>query len=482
MKLIPRQKIWLAIIVVVNLVLWIIPSDVVEQIARDRHTMLGRYSREHFYWIISFFIFSWVSFYVDWSTGQTYKKRWFQVIATLVFLVPVLGVVDYLLRSPEKAHYAKDSFAYHRPANFEVSVRFEDRPEARRTYPNAPKGYDPIDCTLRTDARGFRNRTALEQCDVVILGDSFAEGSSVSNEHTWAVRLAEISGLSVYNLGMSGYDPLHYLESLKRYGLGLKPRYVLCCLYEGNDFRSAKTDRKRLKPSFSKRMKSYFKQSPILGGLDHWMINTFGPINCDGSVRGVEVLDWLPLAIPAGPEANHYAFAPKQLRDLYESREEFSQDKHWLNPRGQLREMNRLCEEAGCHLVVVFAPTKAHVMMPVLGDRLPADKVRAFMALRYKKPLPEPDRFLATLLERAEARESVVGEWCAREGIGLVSAKDALRKAAVGGKQVYFTYDQHWTPLGHDAVAGAVHRYLTEHVHPPEQQAATGAVPGRRPP
>ena len=47
MKLIVRQKIWLAVVIVTNLLLWIIPSDVVELIARDRQTLLGRYSRGH---------------------------------------------------------------------------------------------------------------------------------------------------------------------------------------------------------------------------------------------------------------------------------------------------------------------------------------------------------------------------------------------------------------------------------------------------
>lgn len=476
MRLILRQKIWLAIIIVANLALWIIPSNVVEQIARDRHTMFGRYSREHFYWIVALFIFSWISFYVDWSTGETYKRRWFQVLATLLFLVPSLALIDYLLRSPETEHYAKDSFVYHRPIEAEFSARHEDHPEAYRTYPHATKGYRPIDCTLRTDARGFRNQTALEQYDVVVLGDSFAEGSGVSDEHVWPVRLAEISGLSVYSLGMSGYDPLHYLESLKHYGLDLEPQYVLCLLYEGNDFRSAKTDRKRLKPSFSKRMKTYFKQSPLLGALDRLMIHTFGPIHCEGPVRGVEILDWLPLAIPEGPDARHYAFAPKQLRDLFASRDEFSRDKHWLNPRRQLGEMSQLCREVGCRLVVVFAPTKAHVTMPTVGDRLPAPKVHAFMALRYKGRLPSPDTFLEILLERADAREAVVSDWCAREGIAFISMTEALREAAGGGKQVYFTYDQHWTPDGHEAVAEAVGRYLADHPPTTDRPAIGGAV------
>lgn len=464
MKLVPRQKIWLAIVIATNLALWIIPSDVVEQIARDRPTMLGRYSRTHFSWNLAILVVSLLSFYVDWSTGQTYKKRWFQVIAALLVFMPALALADFLLRTPQGTHYVKDDVAYHRPVEAAFEVTFEDRPQAHRTYPNASRGYGKVVCRHNTDRRGFRNLTTEDQYDVVVLGDSFAEGSSVSDEQVWPVRLAEMSGLNVYNLGMSGYDPLHYLHSLKRYGLALEPRLVLCLVYEGNDFRSAKSDRKRLSPSVSKRFKAYLKQSPIIGALDDLVINTFGPMGSQGPIRRGEVLDWLPLAIPAGPDAKYYAFKPKQMRDLYESRDEFSRDKHWLNPRRQLQKMNELCQGAGCRLVVIFAPTKAHVTLPAAAPRLSAEKVRSFMALRYKKPLPEPAEFLSNLLERVDAKEAVMREWCQREGIVFMSMSEPLRRAVLAADQVYYTYDQHWTPVGHDVVARAVFERLTDNL------------------
>lgn len=462
MKLMRRQKIWLGVIIVVNLALWLIPSDVVKQIARDRHTMLGRYSRAHFTWIVGMALFSLVSFYVDWSTGENYKRRWFQVLATLLVLTPVLAVIDFFVRAPGHAHYVQDGLAYHRPVHAEYHRDFVDSPNAYRTYPNAPAGYGTVKCTLRTDRRGFRNQTDQEQWDIVVLGDSFAEGSNVSDEHVWPVRLATKSGLGVYNLGMSGYDPVHYLDALREYGLPLKPRYVLCMLYEGNDFRSAKSDRKRKSPSFSKQIKRYFKQSPLISAMDDLLIEAFGPLNCTGRVKGVEMLDWLPVAIPEGSESGYYAFAPKQLRDLYAGRAEFSRGRHWLNSRGLLTEMNELCTTAGARLIVVYAPTKAHVVLPAVADRLPAEKVRAFTALSYRKDLPEPATFLAALLENIDARESVVGDWCRHESIPFVSMTRTLRDAAVGGAQVFYTYDQHWTPVGHEHVAETVYQFLAD--------------------
>ena len=462
MKLILRQKIWLTIVVVANLLLWIIPSDVVEQIARGRQTMLGRYSRTHFYWILGAAVISIISFYIDWSTGKTYKRRWFQFIATTLLLAPTLAVVDFLLRTPQGQHYIRDSIAYHRPVDSTFTDVFEDRPPTYRTYPNAAAGFGRIECELTTDSRGYRNRSRLDRYDIVVLGDSFTEGSSVTDDDPWPVRLSKHSGLSVYNLGMSGYDPLHYLQSLKELGLSLKPKVVVCMIYEGNDFRSAKTDRKRKNPSVSKRFKGYVKRSPLLNGLDRLLIETFAPIGSAAELPDTTAIDWLPLAIPAGASANFYTFAPKQLRDLYESREEFSRDKHWLNPRRQIAEMNELCKGVGCKFVLAYAPTKAHVVLPVVADELRPESVRAFMALRYKKELPEADVLLKYLVERADAREDVLSQWCKREGIALISTTAPLREAAIDGMQVYFTYDQHWTPDGHDVVARTVLDHLSD--------------------
>ena len=98
MKLILRQKIWLTIVLAANLALWIIPSDIVEQIARDRHTMLGRYSRTHFTWIVAIALISIVSFYIDWSQGAMYKRRWFRVAAAVIGLTPMLIIADFFIR------------------------------------------------------------------------------------------------------------------------------------------------------------------------------------------------------------------------------------------------------------------------------------------------------------------------------------------------------------------------------------------------
>jgi hypothetical protein len=459
-KLLPRQKIWLAIVIITNLALWLIPSDVVEDIARDRHTMLGRYSRQHFTWNVAIGLISIVSFYIDWSKGETYKRRWFQVIAVTTFAVPGLILLDFFLRTPETGHYIKTSLAFHHPPDGSWGREFVDKPEAHRTYPNAPPGYGSLDCTLHTDSRGFRNTTEHEQYDVVAIGDSFTEGSNVSDEHPWPQQLADISGLRVYNMGMSGYDPIHYLAALQEHALPLKPKIVLCMIYEGNDFRSAKADQKRTAPSLSSRFKEYLKQSPILATTDRFLIDTFGPINSTGHVNGVERLNWMPLRIPDGPAGHAYAFDPKQLRDLYQSPDDFALDKHWLAPRSHFEKMHDLCRKAGVRFVLLFAPLKAHVTLPLVADTLPADNVRTFTMMKFEDELPESQLLLTRLAAWADAKEFVIGQWCQRNEIPFLSLTEALQSATLAGQQTYYTYDQHWTPIGHEVVARRVHQLL----------------------
>lgn len=451
-----QKRIWLAVMLVANVVLWVIPSNVVEQIARDRHTLLGRYSRTHFGWILALAVFTFVNVYVDWGKWGSYKLRRFQLLAVFLVGFPAIVLIDFMARDPENAHYIRNHAAYRHPPDKTYRLTVVDKPKAFRTFPRVRPGYPQSECTLRTDKRGFRNQSDLEAYDVVVLGDSFAEGTYVTDEEVWPRRLETRTALSVYNLAVSGYDPHEYVASLERFGLDLKPRYVICMLYEGNDFRSAKSDQKRQNLSLSKRFKKYFKQSPIITSLDRLMINTLGPINRDGAVDGIDMLDWLPVAIPTGPAKNFYTFAPKQLRDLYQDQDEFSLDRHWFNVRDHMQRLKALCDQEGIRFVLVYAPQKAHVMFPLVADRLSAEKVCRFTALSYKKRLPEPDVFLAELLRNIEGRESVVREWCDAEGIPFVSLTEPLREAALSGVQVYFTYDQHWTSDGHRVAAATI--------------------------
>ena len=81
----------------------------------------------------------------------------------------------------------------------------------------------------KTDKNGFKNLdkiSNLRSVDIVALGNSFTEGMGVAIEKVWP-SLLMTKGYSAYNLGVQGYAPIQLLGSLKKYGIQLKPNYII---------------------------------------------------------------------------------------------------------------------------------------------------------------------------------------------------------------------------------------------------------------
>jgi hypothetical protein len=93
----------------------------------------------------------------------------------------------------------------------------------------------PLTVETRLDKDGFAHNSASPSFpDVAIIGDSFV-ADGVDERDSFGRRFEALSGLTVANLGVSGYGPFQYLEVLKRYGLSKKPKYAMFVFYAGND-------------------------------------------------------------------------------------------------------------------------------------------------------------------------------------------------------------------------------------------------------
>jgi len=97
--------------------------------------------------------------------------------------------------------------------------------------------------TARMDDNGFCNAPAdaytAPRFDVLAVGDSFTWCTSVNPEDAWPAQLARRSNLAVYNLGLPGRGLHEYVEMLRVFGVGKRPRVVVMNVYEGNDLRDA---------------------------------------------------------------------------------------------------------------------------------------------------------------------------------------------------------------------------------------------------
>lgn len=77
--------------------------------------------------------------------------------------------------------------------------------------------------------------------------------------------------------------------------------------------------------------------------------------------------------------------------------------------------------------------------------------------------LPPINKLIDTVLTRLDIKESAVKKFCRQESIEFVSLTEPLREGITLGRQLYFTYDDHWTPIGHEVVANTMSHYIEEH-------------------
>ncbi len=467
-----------AIIAAVNLLLWAIPSNVAYLIAQNRDILLRRYSLTQFIWMLLLIPISIIALYLIWSNETNKRKRQFQITALALSIIVSVLLVDLFIRLAEPKRYIMHKSYYHRVPNTIARGTIHDVPETAFSYPKMRPGYPDVEYTLTADKRGFRNKTDLEKYDIVILGDSFAEGSNVTDSEVWAVLLAQKSKLTVYNLGMAAGNPGTYLVTFKRFGVDLSPKMVLCMVYEGNDFRDSNFQRE---DTFGYYLSNYFRSSPIRRAFMELLVRQLGstdsdiPENLVASKNNhtsddkantdptlMNALSWLPVAVPDGPDAKYYAFTVKSLLAHFESRDTFLRLKGCQQTFANLRQIKEMCYAKNICLVIVYAPNKPHVLLPLIQHKVPPKSLRAFMALKESN-LPATDKLMDTVLDRLDVKESVVKEFCRQESIEFVSLTEPLRQGIAQGQQLYFTYDDHWTPIGHEVAANTISHYIDEH-------------------
>jgi hypothetical protein len=472
-----RIKLIMALgILALSFCLWLFPSNVVELIAKQREVLLGRYSVNRFSTLFLLTPVLWLLAYSLWASTKMGARQVGFRIAALLFSVLIAALaIEPLGRLIRKPRYVEkrvkekrdwnvervEGVVRHRPLNKIYKIRYVDLPPTARSYPEKRPGYPAVDITLTTDGRGYRNQTNYDQYDIVTVGDSFTEGSRVSDHETWPSLLDRRLNQSVYNLGISGGRPDRYLSVFRTYGLDLKPKIAIFMIYEGNDFK-----RIRLKKgpsskgrSFYRQVRESFKSSPVVKGLKKFFIKSLGPVNAEAPVPGAEILSWMPLAAPPGKGAKYYSFQPKRLTRLYVSESGFRQSPEWTTNAEVFEMIKDLCKKKGIRLIFAYAPSKPHVVMPLVREGIPEEKLHAFASLE-KGGLPRPGEFKRHLYDRLGSQEKVMRRFCESEGIGFVSVTRALQNMAAKGRQVYYTYDQHWTATGHLAVAEEISLYL----------------------
>lgn len=284
---------------------------------------------------------------------------------------------------------------------------------------------------VQYDHNGFRNDADLANAEIVILGDSMIEATSVPREETFAALLAEKQQCTVANLGQLWYGPIQEWIVLKRFGIPLKPRVCLWAFFAGNDlsdlrrYQSAIQDWPMNSASFHSFPARSFAKNGLQAAFQRWGY----PRRPDALSRAAD------FRAPDGTVTRLYMYYPEPPMT--------PENLHSLGiVDGIFREAWELLQDHGVSLVVMYIPTKFRVYHDLCT--FPKGSECASWQL---SDLPERLKEMLASLS---------------PDIHFLDLTDALKDRARSGAIVYWPDDTHWTPAGNRAAADAIQPFLEE--------------------
>lgn len=334
------------------------------------------------------------------------------------------------------------------------AVIYRMKPFFSRTFAYKGDQYSPvygIEVPVMTikwwnDEYGFRTHNGRATSDVVVIGDSYIAYGEDSSD-LFGARLEQISGLSVSNLAVGGYGPYHYLELLKRHGIGKQASYALFSFFEGNDLRDisrylewknggdygknaviAKTFLQRYLVVIQDII-GYVKETT--GVLTQYLISyiTNERIHPDLAVVRID-----------NSEYKNLFFYKNDTRPT----EEIIKSVEWKELRKILGEFKGICLQNNIAPVVLYIPQAAHIYAQYTTDESGANWLRI------------RNRQIAAKMNIENAVTAIAREL----SIPLISLSPAFESAAKKGIMLYYPFDSHWNSEARQIGAAFVARIL----------------------
>jgi hypothetical protein len=263
---------------------------------------------------------------------------------------------------------------------------------------------------LVTDGDGWPGSHAIEDCDMVVLGDSHAFSYGVDHEKSFS-QLNR--GIKIKAVGVPGYNMVQELMLLEELAPKLRQKLVVWFCYVGND----------LFDNLSPEMLGY--RAPFLRRTERsngWEVVTSHlaphPWTCSAGSRTLR--------------RNGYALMPSLHSDTSLSRRVYLACEHAIE-RGY-----QVCNSYGARLVIACIP-----------DPFTLDPIQ-IAAAREKYP------WLKNLAP--EYPDEKLNAICNKVGIRFISMRDCL------DREDYKQSHDHWTERGHRRVAKALHDVYREHI------------------
>lgn len=301
---------------------------------------------------------------------------------------------------------------------------------------------EPRRVRIVTDRFGFRNELtdtgrASPRFDLVVLGDSFGDGSHTSQECIWSTVLARDYGVKVYNLSIAASGPWQEFMnlSLEDERLNLeRGTIVLWAIFPANDLDD------EYHPVYDKKLLPW--RGPVgrfLGGYKSFRHRS--PLR---QISFGAVSD--PVVAKTFLNGRKLLFLDRYERNRKRSAPDIRRHPSYPSLKATFDAMVKLTQAKGWRLMVVAVPSKEEVYAWVL-DQAPAWTSGA-----------EPSGF-----------SQVLNDLCRQSGIPFLDLKpkfvtESRRLFEESGELLWWYDDTHWNNRGHQLAATLVHDELLTQV------------------
>ena len=295
---------------------------------------------------------------------------------------------------------------------------------------------------------------------ILLLGDSFVEAVQVQQRDGVAERLERALNrdasrpVEVVNAGVAAYGTVQESLLLDHIGAQVEPDLVVVLFYVGNDVNNNNYRLELWDGDLSLALKPYFD-------LDREGSLRLIPGPPPSSQRGLRdtmrrccmLYNVIETGVYNKLDQNY----PRELLEaiggldtpltgLYDTQPSGEWERAWRITEALLARMRDQSAALGARLVVVAAPDWRALEPEAWRDEI-------------QRGNPRSNRLASGRLQ-IDAPTNRVGLIADRVGVPYVNLLPPLQAASADGTRLYFDFDKHWNPAGHEAAARAIEQAL----------------------
>lgn len=319
---------------------------------------------------------------------------------------------------------------------------------------------------FETDEMGFPNSEYRwrEQYDMVIAGDSFTIRTA---PESWIEILARQSGQEVLTLGAPSWSTLNEVEAVKLYGLDKRPKWVLLMYFEGNDLVNTAHYLERRDSGLN--WKEYdlagvpLTRRLVTPHLLAYAIDQLMPAAVDPSAYRYPVT--------ASTEAGEIDTVLKDIHLLPMSADyrTLAASDEFAAVKQALLDLDQLVKQQGGRFLLVFIPSKEHVLWsriwdPVAVDHILERTVTVSLSqgehgqLEWNQQYLSYDRFN----ENHNAQERLMEDFARENSVEFLNLTPDFWRQSIARGELYHYADPHWNQAGNNLAAQLILEYLQD--------------------